>query len=152
MRENIEGLNKKFIQKELSATKILENCQKRITDAEPKIHALLTLSEKEAKEDAKKADERINKGQRKSVLDGTVATIKDVFCTKNLRTTASSKMLDNFIPPFDATVVERLKEAGVVIVGKNNCDAWAHGASTENSDYGVTNNPWDLTRVSGGNP
>src|SRR4030066_29838 len=92
----------------------------------------------------------LSKEDKSQVLSACLSRIKDVLCTRNLRTTASAKMLDNFVPPYDAEVVKRLKDAGAVIVGKNNCDAWAHGASTENSDYGVTPNPWDLTRVSGG--
>lgn len=114
----------------------LELYKKRIKEVEPKLNALVTEVE----------GVNLEEGE----FSGVVATIKDVFCTKGIRTTASSKMLDNFIPAYDATVVSKLKEAGVSIIGKNNCDAWAHGASTENSDYGVTPNPWDLSRVSGG--
>jgi aspartyl-tRNA(Asn)/glutamyl-tRNA(Gln) amidotransferase subunit A len=148
--KTITELNKRFVQNEKTSTEILRDYEQKIDTTEPKMNALVTKTFDQARDQAKSADERIKKGEIRSLLDGSIATIKDVFCTEKIRTTASSKMLDNFVPPYDATVVRKLKEAGVIIVGKNNCDAWAHGASTENSDYGVTKNPWDLTRVSGG--
>lgn len=139
MKKTISELNKEIEQGNLKLGKIIEAYKSRIDEIEPKLNALVTKVENmESGEDVEGA------------LHGSVATVKDVFCTKDLRTTASSKMLNDFVPCYDATVVKKLKEAGVVIIGKNNCDAWAHGASTENSDYGVTPNPWDLSRVSGG--
>lgn len=125
-------------------------CLQRIDGIEDQLNALVTVSAKYALLASSASVDRYKASKSLSVLDGSVATIKDVFCTQGIRTTASSKMLDAFVPPYDATVVSKLKAAGVVIVGKNNCDAWAHGASTENSDYGVTPNPYDLSRVSGG--
>lgn len=147
---NIKELNKKFILNELTPSKALDDFVDTIEKTEKKLNALVSKTFDEAKVQANAADDRFAKGKSLGELDGVVVTIKDVFCTKDIRTTASSKMLDNFIPAYGATVVKKLKAAGVVIAGKNNCDAWAHGASTENSDYGVTPNPWDLTRVSGG--
>lgn len=122
--------------------KLLSDCFRRIKEVEPKLHAFVTVTS---------SPEEIEiKNNPDSILNEIPVGIKDVLCTRNLRTTASAKMLDGFVPPYDATVVKKLRDAGAIVVGKNNCDAWAHGASTENSDYGVTPNPWDLERVSGG--
>ncbi len=145
----MELINKtiKELQKE-DKREVLSACLNRIKEVEPKLHAFVTTV---TAEDIDSGQARMTEGSAEdSLLQGIPVGIKDVLCTRNLRTTASAKMLDNFVPPYDATVVKKLKDAGAIIVGKNNCDAWAHGASTENSDYGVTPNPWDLTRVSGG--
>lgn len=149
-KETIVELNKKFVQRPDCVNDELKSILKTIDSREDELNAFVTVTAESALQDAMVSAERFEKGQSKGLLDGIVVGIKDVFCTKDLRTTASSKMLDDFVPAYDATVVKKLKEAGVVIVGKNNCDAWAHGASTENSDYGVTKNPWDASRVSGG--
>ncbi len=149
-KETIKKLHNKFIQLSESPTDKLQENLKRIDCIEDEINSFVTVSAESAISDANEAKKRYKEGKSHSILDGIPVGIKDVFCTKDLRTTASSKMLDNFVPAYDATVVRRLKEAGAVIIGKNNCDAWAHGASTENSDYGISKNPWDLDRVSGG--
>lgn len=149
-RETIVSLNKKFVQKPSAVSDELREIFKTIDSREDELNCFVTITAENAIRDAKESARRYKQKKPKSVLDGVVVGIKDVFCTKDVRTTASSKMLDDFVPPYDATVVKKLKDAGAVIVGKNNCDAWAHGASTENSDYGVTKNPWDATRVSGG--
>lgn len=125
---------------------VLSSYLDRIKAIEPKLHAFVTVISLEDVEGLLGGPTSREVGPLNNIPVG----IKDVLCTKHLRTTASAKMLDNFIPPYDATVVKKLKDAGAIVVGKNNCDAWAHGASTENSDYGVTPNPWDLERVSGG--
>ncbi len=143
-------LNNKIEQKTITPSQILQECSQEIDRAEDELNAFVTVLPKESLEAAKKSGKRAELGKRLSKLDGIPVGIKDVFCTKGIRTTASSKMLDDFIPIYDATVVKKITDAGAVMIGKNNCDAWAHGASTENSDYGVTKNPWDLSRVPGG--
>jgi len=149
-RETIISLNKKFVQRPDAVNDEMREILKTIDNREDELNCYVTVTAGSAVQDAMASAKRYEKKQQKSVLDGVAVGIKDVFCTRDLRTTASSKMLDDFVPAYDATVVRKLKEAGAIIVGKNNCDAWAHGASTENSDYGVTKNPWDTTRVSGG--
>lgn len=138
-----------FKNRKFSSVELTKAVLDRIKKVEPKINAFVTVTEEEALRDAKKADELINNGEDLPLL-GVPLSIKDNFCTQNIRTTASSKVLDNFIPPFDATVVAKLREAGMVMVGKTNLDAWAHGSSTETSDYGTTKNPWNTNHLPGG--
>jgi aspartyl-tRNA(Asn)/glutamyl-tRNA(Gln) amidotransferase subunit A len=121
----------------------------RIRDLEPRIRAYMTLDEAGAMAAAREADKRLATGAT-SPLCGVPIALKDNLCTKNLRTTCSSHILENFRPPYDAHVVERLREAGAVILGKTNLDEFAMGSSTENSGYQTTANPWDLERVPGG--
>lgn len=138
-----------FKKKKFSSAELTKSYLKNIKKAEPKIHAFVTITEERAIEDAKKADELLAKGKDLPLL-GIPFSIKDNFLTKGIRTTASSKVLDMFIPPYSATVVERLTNAGFVLLGKTNMDAWAHGSSTETSDYGATRNPWDTNKLPGG--
>jgi aspartyl-tRNA(Asn)/glutamyl-tRNA(Gln) amidotransferase subunit A len=148
--ESIESLNKKLLQKEISPVGLYRSYLRRIDQTEDELNAFVTVTTKEGLKDAENSEKRYVSKKNLGPLDGIPVGIKDVFCTKDVLTTASSKMLYNFLPPYDATVVTKLKEAGVVLIGKNNCDAWAHGASTEHSDFGVTANPWDPERVPGG--
>lgn len=136
-------------QKKFSSVELTKTCLKRIKSTEPKINALVTTTEEEALKNAKHADELISQGNIKPLL-GIPFVIKDNFCTKGIRTTASSKVLNDFIPPYNATVVEKLKNSGIVLLGKANMDAWAHGSSTETSDYGSTKNPWNTNFLPGG--
>lgn len=144
-----EGLrNKKFSSREL-----VVSCLQRIKKLEPKLNAFITICEKGALEQATKADEILS--QRPTANDqqpllGIPIALKDLYSTKGIKTTAASKVLKNYIPPFDATVVRKLKDAGAIIIGKTNCDAWAHGSSGENSDFGPTKNPWNTEYVPGG--
>lgn len=136
-------------EKKFSSVDLTRACLERIKKVEDQIYAFVTITEGQALADAKKADELLGRGGDLPLL-GIPISIKDNFCTKGIRTTASSKVLDDFYPPFDATVVTRLKTAGMVLLGKTNLDAWAHGSSTETSDYGTTRNPWNIERLPGG--
>lgn len=117
------------------------------------LNAYLTISEELAYEQAKKHDELIKNNPdafSQLPLLGVVFGLKDLYLTKGLKTTAASKVLEDYIPQYSSTAVERLQEAGAIIIGKTNCDAWAHGASGENSDFGSTKNPWNTNYVPGG--
>jgi len=116
---------------------------------EPKVHALVTITDELALKQAERADQLIAAGDT-NPLTGIPALIKDNMCTKGIPTTCSSKMLANFVPPYDATVVEKLNSCGAVIIGKANMDEFAMGSSTEHSAFFTTHNPWDLNRVPGG--
>ena len=135
--------------RQLSSVELTRACLERVKEAEPKIHALVTITDELALEQAQKADELFAKGDT-NPLTGIPAVIKDNICTRGIRTTCSSKMLENFVPPYDAAVVEKLNERGVVVIGKGNMDEFAMGSSTEHSALFPTHNPWDLSRVPGG--
>jgi len=124
-------------------------CLERIRQVEPEVHAFVTVTDELALKQAAKADELLA-GGKAPPLAGVPVLIKDNMCTRGIRTTCSSKMLENFVPPYDATVVEKLNDCGAVIIGKANMDEFAMGSSTENSALFVTHNPWDLARVPGG--
>ncbi len=135
--------------KQLSSVELTKASLERIRQVEPKVHALVTITEESALKQAQKADELIATGNI-NPLTGIPMVIKDNMCTKGIRTTCSSKMLENFVPPYNATVVEKLNDCGVVIIGKSNMDEFAMGSSTEHSALFTTHNPWDLSRVPGG--
>ncbi len=146
----LHELADKLRKKEVSSIELTEAFLKRISLVEDKVRAFVTISDDEARKAAKESDARLAKGANLTPLTGVPISIKDIFCTKGVRTTCSSKILENFIPPFDATVVKKLKDAGAVILGKNNMDEFAMGSSTENSAFFPTKNPWALDRVPGG--
>jgi aspartyl-tRNA(Asn)/glutamyl-tRNA(Gln) amidotransferase subunit A len=135
--------------KKLSSVELTRACLERVKEVEPEVKALVTVTEELALKQAEKADRRIGKGDI-NALTGVPVVIKDVLCTNGVRTTCSSKMLQNFIPPYDATVVEKLNDLGAVTIGKANMDEFAMGSSTEHSAFFPTHNPWDLDRVPGG--
>lgn len=139
-----EGLQKK----EFSSVELTKACLERIKQLNPQINAYITICEKEALEKAKAADETIANGV--DSLLGIPFSMKDVYSTKDVRTTAGSKVLEDYIPVYNATVYQELLDAGAILLGKTNCDAWGHGGSTENSDFGVTKNPWNTEYVAGG--
>jgi aspartyl-tRNA(Asn)/glutamyl-tRNA(Gln) amidotransferase subunit A len=142
-------LHEMLMRKEVTSREITESVLKRIARVEDRIHAFITLTPDVARQQAALADARIQKGET-TPLTGIPLAIKDLICTQGVRTTCGSHILENYIPPYDATVIEKLKAAGAVLVGKANMDEFAMGSSTENSFFGPTRNPWDLERIPGG--
>jgi aspartyl-tRNA(Asn)/glutamyl-tRNA(Gln) amidotransferase subunit A len=135
--------------KKLSSVELTKSCLERIRQVEPKLRALVTVTDELALGQAQKADRLLARGDA-NPLSGVPVVIKDNMCTRGVRTTCSSRMLENFVPPYEATVVERLNGCGAVTVGKANMDEFAMGSSTEHSAFFTTHNPWDLSRVPGG--
>lgn len=146
----IRDLHDKLINYEITAVQLAEEYFARIAEKDKDIFAYLTLTKDLAMEQAKKVDDKISRGEKIGILEGIPGAIKDNILVRGERATASAKILDNYIAPHDATVIQRLKEAGAVILGKTNMDEFACGSSTENSAYGPTKNPCDPERVPGG--
>jgi aspartyl-tRNA(Asn)/glutamyl-tRNA(Gln) amidotransferase subunit A len=121
-----------------------------IHNLEDNINAYVTLVEEEALKKAKQIDRKISDGKPVGKLAGVAIAVKDAICTQGIATTCSSRMLKDFVPPYDATVIERIKREDGVIIGKTNMDEFAMGSSTETSHFGPTRNPWDMSRVPGG--
>ncbi len=145
----IEKAHKLLRKKEISSQELTRAVLDRIEAVDEKVGAYITVADKMAMDQAELADKAITDGNI-SPLTGIPLAIKDVICTKNLRTTCASKILEDFVPPYDATVINKLKKAGAVIIGKLNMDEFAMGSSNENSGIKPTYNPWDLTRIPGG--
>lgn len=145
----IKEAHEKLMAKEISSLELTQVCLAQIKKLNGELNAVLTITEEVALKAAQEADERISRGETGSLL-GIPYLCKDNIMTAGIRTTASSKILENYIAPYDATVIKKLKAAGAVLLGKTNLDEFAHGASTENSAYGVTKNPLDTSRVPGG--
>ncbi len=135
--------------RQLSSVELTRACLERIEQVESRVHAMVTLTDELALEQAQKADKLLAEGNTHP-LTGIPVLIKDNMCTRGIRTTCSSKILENFVPPYNATVVEKLNDCGAVIIGKANMDEFAMGSSTEHSALFPTHNPWDLSRVPGG--
>ncbi|MBX5446045.1 Asp-tRNA(Asn)/Glu-tRNA(Gln) amidotransferase subunit GatA [Sphaerobacter sp.] len=135
--------------REVSAVELTEAHLERIERLEPHLHAFITVMADVARAQAREADRRIAAGEA-TALTGIPVALKDILCTVDAPTTAASKILRNYVSPYDATVVRRLRDQGAVFVGKTNTDEFAMGSSTENSAFFVTRNPWDLNRVPGG--
>jgi aspartyl-tRNA(Asn)/glutamyl-tRNA(Gln) amidotransferase subunit A len=136
--------------RKVSSVELTRAVLARIAATEPVLHSFITVSEKEALAQAEAADKQLEAEGPFPPLLGVPVAVKDVILTQGIRSTAGSKILENFIPPYDATVTRLLKEAGAVIVGKANCDEFAMGSSTENSGFFPSRNPWDPQRVPGG--
>jgi aspartyl-tRNA(Asn)/glutamyl-tRNA(Gln) amidotransferase subunit A len=145
----IDGAHKLLKKKEISSRELTRAVFDRIEAVESKVDAYITLAEEHALVQAERADKLIAGGQC-APLTGIPLGVKDLICTRNLPTTCGSKILENFLPPYDATVIHKLNNAGAVIVGKLNMDEFAMGSSTENSGFKLTRNPWDAARIPGG--
>ncbi len=149
-QQTIEALHAALSKKEFSAEELTQSVLKRIDAVEPSVKAYLTLMPEQALEQARAVDAKLQRGESISPLAGIPGAIKDNICTKGTRTSCASKILENFVPPYDATVMEKLATQEAVIVGKANMDEFAMGGSTENSGYHISSNPWDLEAVPGG--
>ena len=145
----IHELQDKLRAGETTAAEINASVFSRIDAVDPNLHAYILLMREQAAAEAERADAEIRRGEIKP-LTGIPIALKDIFCTRGIRTTCGSRILENFIPPYDATVVEKLRTAGAVFIGKTNMDEFAMGSSTETSYFGITRNPWDPDRIPGG--
>lgn len=146
---NLKQANEGLRKGDFTSVELTQSCLERVKERNEEINAFITVDDEGALAAAKKADETLSKGEGQD-LTGIPFAVKDAICTAGLRSTGSAKILDNYVPPFDATVIAKIKQQGGVLIGKNNCDTFGHGASNENSMYGPVKNPRDLTKVSGG--
>ncbi len=138
-----------LLNKEFSSRELTDACLSKIEERNQEINAFITITHEYARAAATTADNMIAQGKA-GVLTGIPFGVKDAICTADVRSTASATILDNYVAPYDATVIQRIKDAGAVMVGKQNCDAFGHGASNENSMYGPVKNPYDTSKVAGG--
>ncbi len=143
-------LHDMLVAKKISAVELTNNLLARIDEKESDIGAYLEITRENALATAEKVDAKIARGEEIAPLEGIPCAIKDNICTKGVKTTCASKILENFVPPYDATVMEKLNAQNLVMLGKANLDEFAMGGSTENSAYHPTKNPWDINRVPGG--
>lgn len=146
----IKNIHSGLQQNNFSVTELTKEYLTRIKALNPRLNAFLTVTGEEAHASAQEIDNQIAQGLPVNPLTGVPAAVKDVIVTKGIRTTAGSKILEHYSPPYDATVIEKLKKEGYVLLGKTNCDEFAMGASNENSAFGPVKNPWDPARVPGG--
>ncbi|MFN7454266.1 MAG: Asp-tRNA(Asn)/Glu-tRNA(Gln) amidotransferase subunit GatA [Pseudobdellovibrionaceae bacterium] len=142
-------LASKIQSKELSAREVAKYFYERAQSLNEKLNAFITFNEKILK-DAEEIDQRVSRGESLGRLAGVPLGVKDMFCTRGMRTTAGSRILENFVPPYDSTVVSRLRREGALVLGKLNQDEFAMGSSGETSYFGTCKNPWDLTKTPGG--
>ncbi len=149
-RASIRELHQQLISKERSAVEIAQQTLEQIQALEPTLHSFLHVTAEYALEQARQVDARIAAGEEIGLLAGIPIGIKDNLCTKGIPTTCASRILANFVPPYESTVTQKLADAGAVTVGKTNLDEFAMGGSTETSAFRLTANPWDTSRVPGG--
>ncbi|RLC36323.1 Asp-tRNA(Asn)/Glu-tRNA(Gln) amidotransferase GatCAB subunit A [Candidatus Falkowbacteria bacterium] len=145
----IKEASEKLQKRKITAVQLTRACLARIKEVDGKIKACITVCDDKAMEMAREADIRLKNGENGDLL-GIPYLVKDNIMTRGIKTTASSKILENYTAPFSAAIIKKLNQAGAVILGKTNLDEFAHGASTENSAFGPTHNPWNLDRVPGG--
>jgi aspartyl-tRNA(Asn)/glutamyl-tRNA(Gln) amidotransferase subunit A len=145
----IGELAERLVKRQISSVELTRHFLSRIERFNPALNAFITLTAERALKDAAAADARLGNGEKGPLL-GIPLIHKDIFCTDGVKTSCGSRMLDNFVAPYDATVVARLKGAGTVMLGKSNMDEFAMGSSNETSYYGPVKNPWDTTKVPGG--
>ncbi|MGI6707375.1 MAG: Asp-tRNA(Asn)/Glu-tRNA(Gln) amidotransferase subunit GatA [Clostridia bacterium] len=146
----IEEIQQAYKQGSLRVKDVVEAYFKRIDRLEDKVGAFITLCRESALKQAEEMDARLAGGEDLGPLGGIPVAVKDNICTRGIRTTCASRMLEDFVPPYDATVVQKLKDAGAIILGKTNMDEFSMGSSTETSAVKITRNPWDLNKVPGG--
>lgn len=146
----IKSIAEKVQKGELKATDVVAESLRRANKSQKDINGFITICDEAALKKATEIDKQVAAGKKIGSLAGVPVAVKDLLLTKGIKTTAASKILNNFIPPYSSTVVEKLEAAGAVIIGKTNLDEFAMGASNENSAYGPVKNPWDLSRVPGG--
>lgn len=147
---SIADAHKGLLKKDFSSEELTQACLQQIKATDKKLNNFVTVTEELALEQARTVDKKIVQGGEIGVLEGVPAAMKDIFNTKGVRTTCSSKMLEDFVPPYESTATQKLKDEGYVLLGKVNLDEFACGASTENSAFGASLNPWDPAYVAGG--
>lgn len=146
----ITSLSRALRDKKISSREAVAYYFKQIDTHNERLNAYITVAHERAFSQARVTDDRRAAGDELPALAGVPFGVKDAICTEGVRSTGSARILDNYVPPFDATVVARLRATGAIMIGKQNCDAFGHGASNENSMYGPVTNPWDASRVAGG--
>lgn len=148
--KTVAALSSALAEGELTSLSLTSHYLDRIERLDPSLNSYITVCKEGALQAARASDERREKGEARSALDGIPIAQKDLFCTKGIKTSCGSRMLDSFVSPYDATVITKSHEAGLIMLGKTNMDEFAMGSSNENSHYGYVHNPWDHNRVPGG--